>query len=199
MRQARVFDDNPAVSAEVDGAIRRFAETAMQANAESVLDMKMFYNICCSTVGSNYILSDISGLAAQVEVRSPFLDYRVVEFAARLPHRFKVGSLFTSRCNKYLLKFFYEKYVPKRLAWSRKKGLSYNIRFSKYIEGDKRAGKLFSDAYDAIDHAGLSSKSGRAALGRYMSSLSKGAKPAPFDSRTVMNSFLLGRWLMLHR
>jgi asparagine synthase (glutamine-hydrolysing) len=158
--------------------------------------MKMYYNIFCSTAAANYILSDISGLAAQVEVRSPYLDYRMVEFAAKLPHHYKVRNIFTSGSNKYLPKRYYAKYVANRLAWSRKKGLSYNMPFSLYIKNGSE--KLFSASYDAIDRAGLKSKKSREALERYATSILIGNKPSPSDSRIMMSSFLLGRWLMMN-
>ena len=198
IRQVSALNYSRIITDELDDIIRRLANEAIACNINSVLDMKMFYNIFCSTVGSNYILSDISGLAAQVEVRSPFLDYRVIEFAAKLPHHYKIGNVFTSSSNKYLPKLYYEKYVPNHLAWSKKKGLSYNIRFSTYIKNKLESNKMFSTSYDAIDRAGLNSKNCRSALSKYTNSILKGRKPASADSRSVMNSFLLGRWLMLN-
>lgn len=199
IRQARAFDCDMMTAYKVDSIIDRFANEAIGCSVKSVLDMKMFYNIFCSTIGSNYILSDISGLAAQVEVRSPYLDYRVVEFAAKLPHHYKVGNIFRSSLNKYLPKLYYAKHVPKRLAWSKKKGLSYNISFADYIEKNPESSKLFSTSHNAIARAGLNPKNCRTALSRYTASTSKGKKPAPTDSKTLINSFLLGRWLMLNK
>ena len=132
--QASGFDGDTAAIDEANTAIDRFINGAIECSVRSVLDMKMYYNIFCSTAAANYILSDISGLAAQVEVRSPYLDYRMVEFAAKLPHHYKVRNIFTSGSNKYLPKRYYAKYVANRLAWSRKKWLSYNMPFSLYIK-----------------------------------------------------------------
>jgi asparagine synthase (glutamine-hydrolysing) len=199
IEQARAFDDDAMIADEVNSVIERFASEAIRCNVNSVLDMKMFYNIFCSTIGSNYILSDISGLAAQVEVRSPYLDYRIVEFAARLPHQYKIGNIFTSNLNKYLPKLCYEKYVPKYLAWSNKKGLSYNIRFSDYIKKCNEPEKLFSASCDAIDRAGLNSRNSRTVCSKYIASISKGIKPTSADFKTMMNAFMLGRWLMLNK
>ena len=51
-------------------------------------------------------LPDIAGLSAQVEVRSPYLDHRMVEFAAILPHRYKVDLMSLRPQSKYLPKRF---------------------------------------------------------------------------------------------
>ena len=160
--------------------------------------MKMFYNICCSTAGVNYVLSDISGLAAQVEVRSPFLDHRVVEFAAKLPHKYKIRNVFSSNFNKYLPKLYYERHVPKDFAWSRKKGLAYNIKFSDYMRMKSDSDRLLSASVDAVDRAGLDSKYRRTIYNKYIASIAKKVKISPADSRVMMSTFMLGRWLMLN-
>jgi asparagine synthase (glutamine-hydrolysing) len=59
----------------------------------------------------DYILSsqgDRVAMAHAIEGRFPFLDYRVVEFAARLPTRFKMKAL----QEKYLLKRAFAEHVP---------------------------------------------------------------------------------------
>ena len=61
-----------------------------------------------------YILSsqgDRMALAHSVEARHPFLDYRVVEFAAKLPAHLKMKVL----CEKYLLKEAFRQFVPEAI------------------------------------------------------------------------------------
>ena len=52
------------------------------AGIDTMLDLMMHRALIVSTSDANYRLPDITGYAAQVEVRSPFLDHRMVEFAA---------------------------------------------------------------------------------------------------------------------
>jgi len=71
------------------------------------LEMKTFL--------SNYLLSsqgDRMAMAHSVEIRLPFLDYRVVEFMSRVPARWKILGL----KEKYLLKRAFRQDLPKRIT-----------------------------------------------------------------------------------
>jgi len=63
----------------------------------------------------NYILSsqgDRVAMAHSVEIRLPFLDYRVVEFAAKIPPRLKMKVL----NEKYILKKCTAPFIPRSVA-----------------------------------------------------------------------------------
>jgi asparagine synthase (glutamine-hydrolysing) len=51
---------------------------------------------------------DRASMAHALEVRSPFMDYRLVEFAARLPLELKLRGLTT----KYILRKAFERHLP---------------------------------------------------------------------------------------
>lgn len=68
---------------------------------------------------SNYLLSsqgDRVAMAHSVEIRLPFLDYRVIEFMARVPSRWKILGL----NEKYILKKVFEQIMPKEIVARRK-------------------------------------------------------------------------------
>ena len=54
---------------------------------------------------------DMSSMANSLEVRSPFLDYRVVEFGLSLPNRFKIAL----GENKHILREIAKSLVPEHL------------------------------------------------------------------------------------
>ena len=62
--------------------------------------------------------TDISSMAVSLEVRSPFLDYKTVEFAASLPYEFKEKGGHRKR----ILADTFAKYLPPGLATRRKRG-----------------------------------------------------------------------------
>lgn len=64
------------------------------------------------------VKADKMTMAASVELRVPFLDHRLVEFAARLPVSYKVRGGET----KYLLKKAMERFLPNEVIYRRKKG-----------------------------------------------------------------------------
>ncbi|MGQ9805431.1 MAG: asparagine synthase (glutamine-hydrolyzing) [Chlorobiales bacterium] len=67
----------------------------------------------CFLASLNLTYSDKSSMAASVEERVPLVDYKVVEFANRLPGRYKINGL----TQKYLLKKVAEKYLPKEIIY----------------------------------------------------------------------------------
>jgi len=74
---------------------------------------------------------DRASMLTSLEVRSPLLDYRIVEFAFSLPDslRYKAGG-------KYLLRRLGERYLPADFAYGRKQGFS--IPESAWLKGDWR-------------------------------------------------------------
>jgi asparagine synthase (glutamine-hydrolysing) len=66
---------------------------------------------------------DIMSMANSLEVRSPFLDHRVVEFAARLPSRFKLSGT----THKYLVKRAFAGVVPSANLTGVKRGFAVPI------------------------------------------------------------------------
>ncbi len=75
---------------------------------------------------------DVASMAHSLEVRSPFLDHKVVEFAARLPLAYKVRG----GTGKYLLKKAMERYLPPEILYRRKKGFS--IPLARWLREDMR-------------------------------------------------------------
>lgn len=67
---------------------------------------------------------DRSSMAYSVEVRSPFLDYRIIEFARSLPMNYRYSSI----KRKKLLKDILKKYIPEQIFDVPKKGFSVPIK-----------------------------------------------------------------------
>lgn len=67
----------------------------------------------CFLASLNLTYSDKSSMAASVEERVPLVDYKVVEFAHRLPEKYKMNG-FTQ---KYILKKVAEKYLPEEIIY----------------------------------------------------------------------------------
>ncbi len=61
---------------------------------------------------------DSASMANSLEVRTPYLDYRLVEFCVNLPLRFKIRN----GTQKYLMKKLLERYIPHDLVYRTKWG-----------------------------------------------------------------------------
>jgi asparagine synthase (glutamine-hydrolysing) len=95
---------------------------------------------------SNYLLSsqgDRMAMAHAVEGRFPFLDHRVVEFACRVPPRFRLRGL----CEKFILRKAAGQVIPAALANRPKR--PYRAPISRCFLGDPAeayVGELLSEA-----------------------------------------------------
>jgi len=75
---------------------------------------------------------DRASMASSLEVRTPFLDHRVVEMAARMPPHLKLHG----RESKYILKRAIKPRLPSRVIERRKKG--FGMPVAKWLHGPWR-------------------------------------------------------------
>jgi len=68
---------------------------------------------------------DRATMLASLEARSPFLDYRIADFAHSLPYDFKIKGFKT----KYILKKLMEGKLPREIIWRKKKGFGMPVGY----------------------------------------------------------------------
>ena len=73
---------------------------------------------------------DMASMANSLEVRSPFLDYRVVEFGLSIPAKYKIGG----RENKHILREIARSFVPRNLIDRPKMG--FGIPRARWLRQD---------------------------------------------------------------
>ncbi len=93
-------------------------ERAAPLNRLLYVDLKTF--LPCL----NLDYTDRTSMAATLEVRVPFLNYELVELAARMPPRLKLRGL----KRKYILKRAAEQLLPRDVVWRKKAGFSAPFR-----------------------------------------------------------------------
>jgi asparagine synthase (glutamine-hydrolysing) len=126
-----VYSPGQAAEARLD-AETLFAQLLAEGQVQSELE-KLLY-IDCHTYLPNDILVkvDIASMAHSLEVRSPLLDHRVVELAARIPSEEKLSGL----RGKQILRRVSKGVVPKPIIHRRKKG--FGIPHARWLRGDLR-------------------------------------------------------------
>jgi asparagine synthase (glutamine-hydrolysing) len=92
--------------------------TASPLNRLLYLDFKTFMPAL------NLDTTDKTSMAANLEVRAPFLNKELVELSARIPASLKIKGL----KRKYILKKAAEKILPKEIIWRKKAGFSAPVR-----------------------------------------------------------------------
>jgi len=91
-----------------------------------------------------YLLDDIlqkvdrAGMCVSLEGREPFLDHRVIEWAAQLPMEYK----YNNGTKKFIIKEIVHKYIPKEMMDRPKMG--FGIPISKWLQNEL---KPFVDQY----------------------------------------------------
>lgn len=95
------------------------------------------------------VKSDRMSMAHSVEVRPPFLDHRIVEFAAALPATFKIRGSY----QKFLLKELMKDKLPPSIPWRRKVG--FDIPTHEWLRGPLRSLLVETVSEGASDHREL--------------------------------------------
>jgi asparagine synthase (glutamine-hydrolysing) len=147
-KQQLYTDDLHEATHELDAyaAHRRYfarVENAAPLNRLLYVDLKTF--LPCL----NLITTDKTSMAANLEVRVPFLNRHMIEFAARMPPELKLRGF----KRKYILKRSLEKLLPRDVVWRKKAGFGAPIR--SWLRGPLRplVDDLLSD--EAIKKRGL--------------------------------------------
>jgi asparagine synthase (glutamine-hydrolysing) len=87
-------------------------------------DIKMFMN------GLNLTYSDRASMMASVEVRVPYIDKEIIEYAMQIPGKYK----YKNGKSKYILKKVAEKYLPKDIIYRPK--ASFGVPLRSWISGE---------------------------------------------------------------
>src|SRR6266567_5343 len=110
--------DQDAYSAHRRYFGRARAQNAAPLNQLLYVDLKTF--LPCL----NLMTTDKTSMAANLEVRVPFLNHEMLELAARMPPSLKLKGL----QRKYILKKAVEKVLPREVVWRKKAGFGAPIR-----------------------------------------------------------------------
>jgi asparagine synthase (glutamine-hydrolysing) len=87
---------------------------------ESLLDQLQHYDLERPLAEGLLTKADRASMHSALELRAPFLDQAVMEFAAALPAKARIKGVQT----KVFLKAYATRYLPKEIVYRRKRGLS---------------------------------------------------------------------------
>ena len=122
------------------------------------------------------MVGDKTSMANSLEVRVPFLDYRLIEFIESLPPNLKLKGL----TGKYLHKKALRKWLPKNVVYRKKKGFAnpvedwFRTRMRPFVEdcllaSDSAVGQYFDQRY--ISHMLELDREGKEQLRRHINLL----------------------------
>lgn len=108
------------------------ARAFAQSNGGGIIDATMFADQMTYLPNDLLVKVDIASMANSLEARSPFLDHKVIEFAASLPERVKIRGAET----KYLLKKVASKVVPREVLYRKKMG--FGVPLNHWFRGEMK-------------------------------------------------------------
>jgi asparagine synthase (glutamine-hydrolysing) len=114
---------------ENEDPLEPFLKYSREVKECHYLDRAMYVDLRTWLPDDILVKVDRSTMAHGLEVRAPFLDYRLVEFAASLPVSLKIRGF----QKKYLLKQAFKKYLPAKVLHQQKRG--FNSPVSHWITG----------------------------------------------------------------
>lgn len=115
-------------------------------SSNDVLD-NMIYSDLFIYLGGLMVKADVASMAVSLEYRSPFLDHRIIEFAASMPSEYKIAG----KHSKKILKYCMRQAVDPSFFDREKKGFSAPIR--KWI-GRSRADSEIAQEIEKHDSVG---------------------------------------------
>jgi len=116
-----------------DGGLEeRFAKIIGSGTGEDSLQQFLYCDLHTRLVDDILVKGDRMSMGASVEARVPFLDHKVVEFAAGLPSALKVNGL----RKKIVLKKLAEQFLPHETIYRRKVG--FTVPLTRWFVGPWR-------------------------------------------------------------
>ena len=131
-QQARVLSEMMRRETGDGGLARAFQEIVNSCDSGGALDRFLYCDMHTRLVDDILVKGDRMSMAAGIEARVPFLDHKLVEFAARLPQHLKVSGL----RSKIVLKRLAERYLPHETIYRRKVG--FTVPLTRWFAGPWR-------------------------------------------------------------
>ncbi len=108
------------------------AQWFAKSNGNGIVDATMFTDQMTYLPNDLLVKVDIASMAVSLEARSPFLDHKVMEFAASLPESVKIRGTET----KYLLKKAASRIVPPEVLYRKKMG--FGVPLTHWFRGEMK-------------------------------------------------------------
>lgn len=114
------------------------------------LNRYLLNHITHKTLNNILQYEDVSSMMESIEIRSPFMDYRLMEFAFSIPNKLR----FNKGITKVIQRETIGKMLPDSITHNRKK-IGFNTPFTEYLSGDPA---FKSYIFDIINSKSFSSK-----------------------------------------
>ncbi len=112
-------------------------EIAWEIPSHTLIDVFSRLGLRVENEHSITIVNDVAWSMNSMELRTPFLNKKILDFSCSLPIKYKIRSYRDKKENKYVLKKVLERYLPHELVYFRKMGFWYNVKYEDLIFNEK--------------------------------------------------------------
>lgn len=111
-----------------DLIVNLLKEAMSVVHYDNVFDAKLFMDLLVLCNHGISAIPDTAGMTNSIELRSPFLHHKIIEFAASLPSELKAKTISNPLHNKYILKVLMQDYFQEEDIYIRKYGFGFFIK-----------------------------------------------------------------------
>ncbi len=112
------------------------------SNVDELVDRMLYTDLMTRIPDHNMVIGDRMSMAHSLEVRSPFVDHKLVEYAASIPGDIKLNGTKL----KYILRRVAARYLPKQLVTRKKQGFGFPLGIWMRAELRGFLQKLFKES-----------------------------------------------------
>jgi asparagine synthase (glutamine-hydrolysing) len=138
---AELYSDDFRAFADKEFSVAPGRKYLNNGRATGTLNRMLYTDTKMSLPDDLLLKADKMTMANSIELRVPFLDHKVLEFAASLPERFKIRGLTT----KYLAKRALRNHVPREILQRKKVG--FPVPYESWLRTELR-GWMFDVLFD---------------------------------------------------
>ena len=133
VRANRLFTQESYKSSS-EYSVGRFADYyCSECEPRNYLDATLYFQLMSFNQHGTTMLSDVAGMSKGLEIRSPFLNHALIEFAASLPVDFLVPSLANPKHNKAIVKKHLALSMPDDIVYAKKLGFGYALTYRELL------------------------------------------------------------------
>lgn len=133
---SNIFNQNFLKNVNNSDMGKIYSDMYHESQSKNLVDASLYGDLIFTDQHGTIIMNDVCGMAHSLEIRAPYLDDKIVDFAASLPVNQKVKSLFTSKYNKYIIKESLFGILPEKIIYRKKMGYGYSIPFNDWCKNE---------------------------------------------------------------
>lgn len=130
---SRIFTDKMRSRIEYGLENRYLEEAFVEFNKKDFIDSLQLVDLLLHNSHGITWMPDQIGMSHALEIRSPFLDHKLIEFSFSLPSSMRIKGIGKG---KHILKKSLEGFLPKSVLYRRKVGYGEGIPYSRFFRNE---------------------------------------------------------------